>query len=85
MENLHLTPDDGEDDLYSGYDYRSIANVRTCLGWLVLASETTTTTLSLETKVLNEFFFSQELEEDPEFQRVIQTGYAQRPHMQTMV
>ena len=28
MENIHLTPDDAEnDDLYSGYDYRSIANV----------------------------------------------------------
>lgn len=29
MENLHLAPDDpmDEDDLYSGYDYNSIANV----------------------------------------------------------
>lgn len=52
MENIHLTPDDAEnDDLYSGYDYRSIAN---------------------------------ELEEDPDFQRVIRTGYAQRPPMPTM-
>lgn len=28
MQNIHLTPEDGDDDLYSGYDYRSIANVR---------------------------------------------------------
>ena len=30
MENLHLAPDDADenDDLYSGYDYNSIANVR---------------------------------------------------------
>lgn len=33
MENLHLAPDDADenDDLYSGYDYQSIANVRECV------------------------------------------------------
>ena len=32
MENLHLAPDDDNDDIYSGYDYQSIANVREFLG-----------------------------------------------------
>lgn len=27
MQNIHLTPDDG-DDLYSGYEYSTVADVR---------------------------------------------------------
>lgn len=71
MENIHLAPDDTDtDDLYSGYDYRSIANV---------------SVHNNQTHSISGNSHLQELEEDPEFQRVIRTGYATRPPMPAVV
>lgn len=64
MQNIMLAPEE-DDDPYSGYDYNSIAAV--CQYNFTFLNH-----------CIN-FSLLQELEEDPEFHRIVRTGYAQRP------
>ena len=65
MMNVHLAPEDENEDLYSGYDY----NDPMLEVWH----------LCLCIPIPTNLFSRQGLDEDPEFQRIIRTTHGQRP------
>lgn len=93
MENVHLAPEGESDDLYSGYDYNdpmlevgfpsvdySVADVCfLCVRFLINAHLHLLALRSLLSLP------PQELEEDPEFQRIVRTRYGQRPPLPVSV
>ena len=68
MQNIHLAPEGENEDLYSGYDYNDP---------MFEVGSLSTTKQPCDSNNCAPFY--QELEEDPEFQRIVRTRYGQRP------
>lgn len=67
MRNIHLALEGEESDLYSGYEYSDPVMDVSYSEW------------SLELIVSLCTYTLQELEDDPDFQRIVRTRYGNRP------